>query len=315
MVALAAELPPGIPAGDITYDEVSYQSGASELPAEFMGPVSTTPDPLYTAPAAVAPSSNPNTVVNLRAYAADYQVRGMGVTNDLSRYGTSSLSVSHTFANRNLFRKGFQHRIHGMAGAIWDAASPLGDIPQFELGYSVGKELLPNLMLELGYNLRRGGLEGYMAKMHDRASHRSEQDLAISLTYNDYQKGFFGHAEAGWAFYGLTGCYFDLELGYRFTNVVRAAAGGLDVELSGGVAPSISYWGSGVEGIDAYRVKLGVLPFNHKGTIGRDAHTLIKPWVQCSWTGNNARKIFHHVGYGPVDHFQITAGLDVSFKF
>lgn len=309
--AMAIETPPNIPSGPVSYDDVIYDS---EVPAEFRTP-STNTSSSYVSPSAPVPSSNPNTIINLRAYAADYQVRGMGVTNDMSKYGTSSLSISHTFANHNLFNKGFQHRIHGMAGIIWDASCPLGDIPQFELGYAVGKEVLPNLLIELGYNFRRGGLEGYIAKYHDNSSHRSEQDLALSITFNDHQKGFFGHAEAGWGFYGLTGVYFDLEAGYRFTNVINGARGGADAELSAGVAPSISYWGSGVEGIDAYRIKLALLPFSANGKIGRDGHFQIKPWTQVSWTGSNARKIYRHLGYGPADHFQITGGLDMTYKF
>lgn len=322
--ALAIETPPSIPDGSISYDEVSYQGSAnydSELPPEFITPAAApattatyTPS-AYVPPAAPAPSSNPRTIINLRAYASNYQVRGMGVTDALSKYGTSSLNVSHTFANRNLFNKGFQHRAHGMAGVIWDASCPLGDIMQYELGYAVGKEVFPNLLIELGYNFRRGGLEGFMAQQHDRASHRAEQDIALTITYNDNQKGFFGHGEWGWGFYGLTGCYFDAEIGYRFTDAIRSPRLPADVEVSVGVAPSISYWGSGVEGVDACRVKLALLPYSPRGTFGRDAHLQIKPWVQCSWTGNNARKIYRHAGYGPVDHFQITFGLDATVRF
>lgn len=310
----AQDYPPGIPEGQVTYDEVSYQSGESELPAEFMmGDVGTTQT--AAEPQTPAPSTSYGTEIDLLAYTTDYQVRGMGVTNGLSKYGYSALSVSHTFRNRNLFRRGIQHRLYGQAGAIWDAACPLGDIPQFLLGYAAGKELLPNLVVELGYNFRRGGLEGYMAKAFDRASHRTEQDVAFSIRFDDHQKGFFLHAECGWAFYGLTGVYFDAELGYRFTDVLRGSRGGTDLEVSVGAAPSLSYWGSGVEGVDACRIKVAALPYLHSGKIGRDAHTQIKPWVQCSWSCNNARKIAEHTGFGPVDHFQIALGVDVGWRF
>ena len=316
---MAVEAPPSIPGGRVSYDEISYQNPAdSELPPEFMTGMPTggydAPAPV-TAPSTPAASSSPHTVIDLCAYTTDYQVRGMGVTNYLSKYGASSLSVSHTFANRNLFHKGIQQRVHGLAGAIWDASCPLGDIPRFELGYGLGKEIFPNLLIEAGYHFRRGGLEGYMAKWHDRSSHRSAQDVALSVSYNDWQKGFFGHAEFGWGFYGLTGCYFDAELGYRFAELIRTARMGADVEVSVGAAPSVSYWGSGVEGVDAYRVKLAVRPYSNGVVLGRDSHTQIKPWVQWAWTGNNARKIFRHAGYGPVDHFQITAGIDIGWKF
>ncbi len=316
-LAWAVEAPPAIPDGQITYDELSYQNtGASDLPPEFAAGASNQTLPtMEVVPPSSSSSSSPHVVVDLMAYATDYQVRGMGVTNDLSEYGCSSLSISFTPTNRNLFHKGIQQRFHGMAGAIWDATCPLGDVMQFELGYSLGKEVVPNLLVEVGYNFRRGGLEGYMAKWHDGASHRSAQDISLRAAYNDFQKGFFGHAEIGGAFYGLTGFYMDFEGGYRFTDVMSPRAFGLDLEVSLGVAPSFSYWGTGVEGLDATRIRVAVLPYSSNGRFGRDAHTFIKPWVQISWTGNNARKITRNLGYTPVDHFQFTLGLDIGWRF
>lgn len=320
-MALAQDYPPGIPEGQVTYDEVSYQSGASELPAEFMygetgaTPTGTAAPAQVAAPITPAASSERNTVINLQAYANNYQVRGMGVTDGMSKYGYSFLDASHTFANRNLFHKGIQHRVHGLVGAIWDASCPLGDIAQYRLGYAMGKEVMPNLLIEAGYNFRRGGLEGYMAKAYDRASHRSTQDIVFSITYDDHQKGFFGHAELGLSFYGLTGTYMDAELGYRFTDVIRTNKMGTDLEISAGVAPSFSYWGSGIEGVDACRLKVALAPYTHNGKLGRDAHMYLKPWAQVSWTCNNSRKIARHVGYSMADHFQITFGLDVGCKF
>lgn len=318
----AVDAPPSIPGGQVTYDELSYQNTSATLPPEFMvgapAPAAGGYDAM-AAPAAppITPpqSSTPNTTITLHTYSTNYQVRGMGVTDGLSDYGASSLEISHTFANRNLFNKGFQHRVHGMAGAIWDASCPLGDIPQFEVGYSIGKEIFPNLLVEVGYHFRRGGLEGFVAKYFDNTSHRSAQDIALRITYNEHQKGVFGHAEWGWGFYGLTGCYFDAEIGYRFTDVIHGRNFGSDVEISGGIAPSISYWGSGVEGVDACRVKLAFRPFSHSSVLGRDSKTQIKPWVQCSWTGSNARKLDRMAGFGPADHFQFTFGLDVGWKF
>lgn len=314
--ALAVEAPPAIPDGQVTYDEVSYQGGSSELPTEFMGPSSTTGG--YDALAASAegsPASSPNTVIDLLLYASNYQVRGMGVTDDLSKYGTSHLYASHTFANKNLFHKGIQQRIHGMAGVIWDSSCPLGDIMQFEAGYSVGKELIPNLLMEIGYNFKRGGLEGMVAKWFDRCSHRSTQEIALTVHFNDHQKGFFGHAELGASFYGLTGYYVDVEVGYRFTNILNKTSYGADLEISGGIAPSFSYWGADADGIDAYRVRVALAPFTQNGKLGRDARLSITPWVQCSWTGNNARKIQRDTGMGIADHFQLTVGVNAGYKF
>lgn len=311
------ETPPAIPDGQVTYDEVSYQSGSSsELPPEFMGTTSGTGGyDALSAPAAISPPSSPNTVIDLLLYASNYQVRGMGVTDDLSNYGTSHLYASHTFANKNLFHKGIQQRVHGMAGVIWDASCPLGDIMQFEAGYSIGKEVLPNLLVEVGYNFKRGGLEGFMAQSFDDCSHRAAQEIVLTARFNDRQKGFFGHAELGASFYGLTGYYVDAEVGYRFTNVINKANHGADLEVSCGMAPSFSYWGSGVDGIDAYRIRVALQPFTHGGRLGRDARLSITPWVQCSWTGNNARKIHHHTGLGIADHFQLTVGVNAGYRF
>ena len=314
--ALAVEAPPTIPDGQITYDEVSYQNGASELPAEFMepSPAAGGYDALAL-PAVSSPSSTPNTVIDLMLYASNYQVRGMGVTDDLSKYGTSHLYASHTFANKNMFRRGIQHRVHGLAGVIWDASSPLGNIMQFEAGYSIGKEVLPNLLVEVGYNFKRGGLEGLVARRFDECSHRSTQEFVLAARFNDHQKGFFGHAELAASFYGLTGYYVDAEAGYRFTNIMNKSRYGADLEVSAGMAPSFSYWGGGVDGIDAYRIRVALQPFTHGGKLGRDARLSITPWVQCSWTGNNARKIQRDTGMGIADHFQLTVGVNAGYKF
>ncbi len=316
-VLAAVEAPPPIPDGQVMYDEVSYPGGGGELPPEF---TETAPSPggydaMTVMPAAQSPSSNPNTVIDLLLYANNYEVRGMGVTDDMNKYGTSHVYASHTFANRNIFNKGIQHRIHGMAGVIWDASSPLGDIMQFEAGYSVGKEVAPNLLLELGYGFKRGGLEGLIAKGFDRCSHRSAQELNLSATYNDHQKGFFGRAIVGAGFYGLTGYYVDAEVGYRFTNIINGPNLGADLEVSGGVAPSFSYWGAGIDGIDAYRVRVALKPFTQGGKLGRDGRMSITPWMQCSWSGNNARKIHQHTGSAMVDHLQFTFGINAGYKF
>jgi hypothetical protein len=184
------------------------------------------------------------------------------------------------------------------------------------LSYAVGKEIFPNLVAEVGYTLRHGGLEGYLARYSDGAGHHTTQELTASLTYNDYQQGFFGKAEAAYSFYGLTGTWFDIEAGYRFTDVWSQGNFGMDVELSGGVAPSVGYWGSGVNGVDAWRIKAALLPYSHTGRFGRDARFYVKPWVQCSWSGSNAATIDRVAdGNGPIDHFLITVGLDCGFNF
>lgn len=318
---IGSELPPVIPVGPVTYDSVNYQPAAA--PADnTVAPYSDGTETYvpaatgYTAPIiAPAASSTPNTVIDFNVYTSDYQVRGMGVTDHLSEHGFSSVSASHTFANRNLFNKGIHHRIGGTYGLIWDGSYPLGETPLLHLNYAMGKEIFPNLNLEVGYGLKRGGLEGFAARFYNGKAHRIAQDVNLTLVFNDYQKGFFGHAIWGYGFQGLTGSYFDFELGYRFTDVVRGGNMGADIELSAGIAPSLGYWGAGVEGIDAYRIKAAFAPYSHSGSFGRDARFQVKPWVQCSWSGSNAGKIDRLTAGGPVDHFQVTIGVDLGWRF
>lgn len=307
--ALATELPPAIPDGPIEYSNISYDNSYTGYDA--YAPASYAP----AAPMAAA-SSDRNGYVNLNAYTSDYQVRGMGVKDSLSKYGTSSVSASWTLPNRNLFSRGIHQRISGEYGVVWDASCPLGDTPTARLSYAVGKELFPNLVAEIGYTFRHGGLEGYMARNYDGASHHSTQEIVASLAYNDHQKGFFGKLEAGAGFYGLTGLYFDAEAGYRFTDVMTHGNIGADLELSFGVAPSHGYWGSDVEGVDAYRIKAALQPYSQTGTFGRDARAYVTPWIQCSWSGTNAAKIDRATdGAGLIDHFQITVGVDCGLNF
>lgn len=309
---LAIDAPPAIPSGPIQYTEYTYDDEYTEdsyqEPAYVPAPPAPAPLP--------AADSDRRGYVNLNAYTSDYQVRGMGVRDALSKYGYSSVSASFDLPNRNLFGRGIYHNISGEYGVIWDAACALGEMPVARVGYSLGKEIFPNLKAELGYTYRHGGLEGFMARHYDGASHHATQEIVASLTYNDYQKGFFGGLEMGWGFYGLTGLYFDVEVGYRFTDVISRGNYGADLELSVGVAPSYKYWGKGVEGVDAYRVKAALQPFSHSGTFGRDSRFYVTPWLQCSWSGSNAAKIDRVTfGAGPVDHFQITVGVDCGFKF
>lgn len=308
--AVAAELPPPIPDGPIEYTNVSYDTSYTGYDDYNSGYAPAAPAPLPVS------SSSRSGYVNLNAYSSNYQVRGMGVKNSLSEYGSSSLSASYILPNRNLLGRGLHQRISGEYGVIWDASCPLGDTPTARLSYAVGKELFPNLMAEIGYTFRHGGLEGFMARYFDGSSHRATQEIVASLAYNDYQKGFFGKVEAGVGFYGLTGTYFDVEAGYRLTDVIVRGNMGADLELSLGVAPSLGYWGSGVEGVDAYRIKAALLPYSQTGSFGRDARAYVKPWVQCSWSGSNAAKIDRVThGEGPVDHFQITVGVDCGLNF
>ncbi|MBQ2815004.1 MAG: hypothetical protein IJE66_08390 [Akkermansia sp.] len=313
--ALATEAPPMIPDGPVEYESISYDSGYGYDPT--VTPAYDTPaaDAAYTAAPMPAPSSEANGSINLNVYTSNYQVRGMGFCNALTEHGFSSLSGSYTLPNRNYFNRGIQQRFAGEIGVIWGAGQPLGDTPLANVHYAMGKEIFPNLLVEVGSTFRRGGMEGYMAHVHDGSSHRATWEFDLCLTYNDKQRGFFGSATWGIAVWGLTGSYFDAEIGYRFTDVINTARFCSDLELSAGIAPSVGYWGSNVEGVDAYRVKVALCPFSPNGGFGRDGRTHIKPWLQCAWSGSTSEKMANFTHYGPVDHFQITVGVDLGWKF
>lgn len=317
--ALATEMPPMIPDGPVEYDTLTYEASSATqdyVPTEeSMNPYGT---PAYDMPATApmaAPSSERNGYVNLNVYTSNYNVRGMGFCDHITEHGFSSLSGSYTFPNRNFFGRGIQQRVSGEFGIIWDAGCPLGDTPMANVHYAMGKEIFPNLLVELGTTYRRGGIEGYLARVHDGVSHRATWEFDLTITYNDHQKGFFGSATWGLGVWGLTGSYFDAEIGYRFTDVINRGNFGSDLEISAGIAPSVKYWGSHVEGVDAYRVKVALVPFTNNGSMGRDAKAQVKPWIMGSWSGSNAGKLDRYTGYGPVDHFQITVGIDMGLKF
>lgn len=311
---LATELPPVIPAGPVQYGDVTYDNSPAPAPEADMVPAPAAAPAGYTAPIS-APSSERKGYLNLNAYSTNYQVRGMGLTDELTHHGYSSLSGSFTLPNTNLFGLGIRQRLGGELGQVWGADDILGDTPVVHFDYAVGKEIFPNLMAEAGYSLRHGGLEGVLAHAKGACPHRLAQDANLALRFDDRQHGFFGHAVWGIGFQGLTGSYFDAEAGYRFANALSLGPIGADIEISAGIAPSLGYWGGGVEGVDAYRLKLALPIFTHNGTLGHDAHPYLRPWVSASWSGSNASKIERAYGHGAVDHFQLTLGIDLGWNF
>lgn len=311
MPVFATELPPDIPSGPVTYDTISYDDtmfGAED-------PFAYQSNETVQAPVTPASASGERGFIRINAYTNNYAVRGMGVTDPMASNGYSSVSGSYTLRNQNLFNMGIYQRFGGEAGVVWGATAALADIPVLHGHYALGKEIFPNLKLEFGYTIRRGGLEGYIARFGNGAPHRLAQDLNVSLEFNDHQKGFFGSFVWGVGFQGLTGQYLDLELGYRFTDVVNTTSWGADLEVSAGWAGSYGYWGSGVEGTDATRLRVAAPIFTHSGSLGRDAKMFLTPWAQISAAGRNAGKIDRVTGYGPIDHFQLSIGLDLGWKF
>ncbi|MBQ9096672.1 MAG: hypothetical protein IJY53_10085 [Akkermansia sp.] len=309
--AMGTEMPPMIPDGPVTYEDVTYEDPM----AGFTDPYAFAEPAPAAAPITPSVSSGEKAFIKLNLYQTNYQVRGMGVTDPMASNGYSSISGHYVLPNRNLFNAGLYQKVSGNVGVVWGATAELADTPVLTAGYAIGKELFPNLTLELGYNLRHGGLEGYMARFANSSPHRLAQDLTVTLAFNDHQKGFFGSMQWGIGFQGLTGHYLDAELGYRFTNVVNTNSWGLDLEVSAGWAGSFSYWANGVKGTDAGRLRIAAPVFTHGGGIGRDGRTQITPWAQLSASGNNAGRIDRAVGGGPVDHFQVTFGVEFGWKF
>lgn len=309
--AMGTEMPPMIPDGPVTYEDVTYEDPM----AGFTDPYAFADPAPAAAPITPSVSSGEKAFIKLNLYQTNYQVRGMGVTDPMASNGYSSISGHYVLPNRNLFNAGVYQKVSGNAGVVWGATAELADTPVLTAGYAIGKEIFPNLTLELGYNLRHGGLEGYMARFANSSPHRLAQDLTVTLAFNDHQKGFFGSMQWGIGFQGLTGHYLDAELGYRFTNVVNTNRWGLDLEVSAGWAGSFSYWANGIKGTDAGRLRVATPVFTHGGGIGRDGRTQITPWAQISASGNNSGKIDRAVGGGPVDHFQFTIGVELGWKF
>lgn len=307
----ATEMPPDIPSGPVSYDAVTYDDAMFGAEDPFIYQDNTP----VQAPVMPSSSGGERAFIRINAYTNNYSVRGMGVTDHLASNGYSSVSGSYTLGNRNLFNMGIYQRIGAEAGVVWGATAELADTPVLHGHYALGKEIFPNLNLEWGYTLRHGGLEGYLSRFGNGAPHRLAQDFNLSLEFNDHQRGFFGGFVWGWGFQGLTGHYLDLELGYRFTDVVNTSRWGADLEVSAGWAGSFGYWGAGVEGTDATRLRIAAPIFTHSGSLGRDGKMFLTPWLQFAASGSNAGKIDRVTGYGPVDHFQFSVGLDLGWKF
>ncbi len=306
------DMPPWIPDGPVTYESVSYDDamGGHTDPYLFAD------TPPATAPPIAAPqSSDKRGELHLNVYSSNYQVRGMGVTDFMESNGYSSLKGKAYMPNRNLFNMGIYQGLKGEVGTVWGATAKLADTPILDAGYMLGKEIAPNLTLELGYNIKYGGFEGFMARYANGTPHRLAQDFNLELAFNDHQRGFFGHVLWGWGFYGLTGHYLDGEIGYRFTDVINRPTWGADLEVSVGTSASFGYWGAGVEGIDATRLQFALPLYTHSGSIGRDGRFHVKPWIMISTSGSNAGKIDRVIKCGPVDHFQFTIGLDLGWTF
>ncbi len=306
-----ADMPPAIPSGPVTYTSVEPAFGGASVTD---APPATVPAYAPVAPGAYR--SRQFATLKVNAYASNYQVRGMGVTNAYSDYGWSSADLTLRPGSANLFGLGIGQEVDLGIGAIYGASDAIGEAPVWHAGYGLTRELLPNLTAKLGYSLTYGGLEGFLARERGKAPHRITENLNLSLVFDDHQQGFFGSFLFGVGFQGLTGSFGDLAVGYRWCDPVPARGNwGLDAALSVGQSFSMGYWAGGAEGFDATRLRLDLLPYTASGTVGRDARLKLVPWVQTSWSGNNAKKIERGVGGNVVDHFQFTVGVDLTYAF
>ncbi len=318
--SFAQMAPPPIPAGPISYTSVSVPASNQDLDTIVEAAsyetltLPTTPIATEPTPISEIQSSEYSWDLDINLYTLHYNVRGMGVTNRFSDHGYSTFGASYTSSNRNLFQAGLHQRFHGEIGRIWGSNDTLADGYMSQWGYSIGKEVFPNAMLELGYNLRYGTLEGFFAKQRGKSAHSVAQDLCLTLSYDDKQKGFFGGVQLGYGFSGLTGWYYDLAAGYRQTEVFSLQNWGLDLEYLVGIAGSSGYWTGNADGIDAYRARVSFLPYAHDGLFGRDSNWSVTPWVEMTTSGDNDKTIDRDFG-GVVDDFQINFGFDINYKF
>lgn len=305
-----AEVPPAIPSGPVTYTSVS-PAASDYVPS---GPAPSAAPAALTTPGTYR--SRNFATLSLLAYSSNYQVRGMGVTNAYSDYGWSSADLVLRPGSGNLLGYGIGQEVDLGIGTIYGAGDALGEAGLWHAGYGLTRELLPNLTAKVGYSLMYGGLEGYLARQRGKAPHRITENLHLSLVFDDHQQGFFGSFLFGVGFQGLTGSFGDLAVGYRWCDPLPARGNwGMDLALSAGQSFSVGYWAGGAEGFDATRLRLDVLPYTAAGTVGRDARLKLVPWVQTSWSGNNAKKIERGVEGNVVDHFQFTVGVDVVYTF
>lgn len=310
------DVPPLIPTGPVEYSNDLGSDPAPPLYTEGEHPFTADSTADTGAPAPLTTTSRSGKgYISLNAFTSHYNVRGMGVEHGLSKWGFSSLDASYTLPNDNLLNWGLQARIAAGADLIWGSPTPLGKDTPLRFQAAIGKEIFPNLLVEVGYSIRRAGFEGFMATEGRGDANHTTQDLFLCATFDDHGKGFFGHALWGFGFQGLTGSYFDIESGYRFTDVIAAGNIGSDLEVSVGVAPSLGYWGRNVEGIDDVRVRVALQPFSQTGSFGRDAHLYFTPWVQLAWAGSNRNKIRHITGRKTVSNAQLTFGLEAGWKF
>ncbi len=311
--AFAQMLPPPIPSGPIEYtNEASLPSPLAAEDTVIESGMNVAP--VIGAPILEAPSSSEKAWdIALNLYTSNYNVRGMGVTNQMSDWGFSSLSGRYIHSNRNMFNVGVYQQFDAQLGTIWGAGDALGgEFSQF--AYTLGKEIFPNAKLSVGYALRHGGLEGFLAEERGKTHHNLTQDLTISLTYNDYQQGFFGAALASYSFYGLTGWYYDVSVGYRFTDVIAKANLGLDIEVIAGLALSDNYWTRGTTGLDAARLRVNFIPYSLRGSFGREEVFHIIPWIEATVTGDSDRSIRRDFG-AVIDQKQINVGIELRWKF
>ncbi len=318
--SFAQMAPPPIPSGPISYTSVSAPADDQNLDT-IVEAASYEQLTLPTAPVATRPiaiseiqSSEYSWDLDLNLYTLHYNVRGMGVTNSISDHGYSSFAASYTSSNRNLFQAGLHQRFLGELGRIWGSNEALADGYMSQWGYRLGKEVFPNAMLEVGYNLRYGTLEGFFAKQRGKSAHSIAQDINLTLSYDDQQEGFFGGVQLGYGFSGLTGWYYDLAAGYRQTEVFTSHQWGLDLEYLVGIAGSSGYWTGNADGVDAYRARVSFQPYAHSGLFGRDSNWSVTPWVEMTTSGDNDKTIDRDFG-GVVDGFQINVGIDISYEF
>lgn len=242
---------------------------------------------------------------------------GKVYTGYQSRYQYKNIVASRYMNSSGMFNVGGQVDMalatwqqHIMADYAFVCDGRLNDRNVFDASWAADREILPNLKAGGGYTLNYGGLPGFVTRARGKASHSLAQSFDGYLTYDDPGHGYFGTLDVQGGFYGLTGWRLDLQAGKRWQGLVKQY---IDVELSGGIGLSTSYWGSGVDGIDQLNVKLAA-PI--RTSLNSDEKGFrITPFVQFVWAGNTRSDINRACGYRAIDDFEVVAGVTLSYRF
>lgn len=247
----------------------------------------------------------------------DQSIAGKAYMGYQTRYQYKNIVASRYLNSSGVFNLGGEVDLpllsweqHITADYGYALDGELNDRNMFNVSWFADREVLPNLKTGGGYNMNYGGMPGFIAKMKGKAPHSLAQSIDGFISYDDSGRGIFGSLDVQGGFYGLTGWRFDVEVGKRWSGVPSSY---MDLELSGGMGFSTSYWGSGVDGVDQMNLKLAA-PIRTSLTSEKNG-LRITPFIQAVWAGNTRGDINRSCGFRAVDKFEMVGGIGVSYCF